>query len=208
MSTENKQHKPAIGLIGAIGSGKSLVARQLASLGCAVIDADELAKSAINQPIVRDELIRWWGQKIIDPTGKIDRRAVGRIVFNEPQQLHRLEALVHPLVHQARQQLRRQFQQNDSIVAIVEDCPLLLEKKIDDQCDTIIFVDTSLQNRLRRIASARDWSEEDLAHRENFQLGLDIKANRADYIIDNNGDEGECLLQVRRVLSQILQAPP
>ncbi len=198
--------KPIIGLVGGIGSGKSLVARQLASLGCAVIDADQLAKDTLDQPEVRQQLVRWWGPTVLRADRRVDRRAIAKIVFNNQQQLRRLEALVHPRVHQARQGLRQRYQQDPACLAIVEDCPLLIEAGIDSQCDAVIFVQASREVRLGRVASSRGWSAQQLADREKNQLGLDIKAQHADYIVCNEADENQCLVNVRRVLSQIFQS--
>lgn len=200
--------KPVIGLIGGIGAGKSMVARELASGGCAVIDADDLAKAAMERPEVREQLVQWWGQQVIGPQGNVDRRAVGKIVFSDPQQLRRLEQLIHPRVHQERLRLRDRHQNEPKIVAIVEDCPLLLETGLDRQCDKLIFVKSSRGNRLKRLAANRGWSDQELDRRENLQLGLDKKSQRADYIVDNDGSPQDCCLQVRRVLSQILQGSP
>ena len=170
-----------------------------------MIDADELAKQALDDPKVQDELTRWWGSNVIGTDGKVDRKAVGHIVFDNPDQLRWLEELVHPLVHASRDQLRHQYLKDDQIVAIVEDCPLLIEKGLDSQCDTTIFVNTSRETRLQRLAQTRGWSEKELAQREKNQSGLDIKAKTADHIIDNNAGIEECFSNVRRVLSQIFQ---
>ncbi len=205
MNNPAPRSKPVIGLAGGIGSGKTLVAKHFESLGCGVINADQLATQAMDDPTVIEQLKQWWGSGVVGPEGKIDRRAVAKIVFDDPEQLQRLERLVHPLVHQGRQRQRRAFDQNPDIVAVIEDCPLLLEKHIDQQCDTVVFVDSTLENRLKRVTAQRGWSPDELARREKFQTGLDIKAKRADYVIDNNAGQADCLLQVRRVLSQILQ---
>ncbi len=195
---------PVIGLVGGIGSGKSVVARQLQSLGCAVIDADQIAQSVLDQPEVIRQLIAWWGPDVVGPDGRVDRSAVAAIVFGNPSQLQQLEQLVHPRVHQTRLRLRQQFAHASHTIAIVEDCPLLLEKGLDAQCDAVVFVQASEETRLRRLAASRGWSREDLVRREKNQIGLDIKAKRADYTIDNNVGEDDCLKHVRDVLSQIL----
>lgn len=194
---------PTIGLMGGPGSGKSLVASQLASLGCAVIDADALAKEALREPHIIDEITAWWGPRILTPDGQIDRREVARIVFTDPEELKRLEAMIHPRVHERRDQLKQQALADAKTVAVVEDCPLLLEQGIDEQCDALIFVDVDFQTRLARVQS-RGWDAEELARRDKSQTPLDIKRQRADYVISNDADEAHCLAQTRRVLSQII----
>ncbi|MCC7407531.1 MAG: dephospho-CoA kinase [Phycisphaeraceae bacterium] len=196
--------KPILGLTGGIGSGKSLVARQFASLGCAVIDADELAREALDSSAVQEQLRQWWGPEVIGEDGRVNRRVVAQKVFNNPQELARLEGLVHPRVHAGRERLRGQYQADPAVVAIVEDCPLLLEKGIDAGCDVVVFVDAPKPLRLARVAASRGWSEAELDRREKNQWPLDKKVQRADYVIKNDAGEQECLTQTRRVLSQIL----
>ncbi|MCC7409319.1 MAG: dephospho-CoA kinase [Phycisphaeraceae bacterium] len=196
--------KPILGLIGGVGSGKSLVARQFASLGCAVIDADELAREALDSPAVRGELRQWWGSEVLGEDGRVNRRVVAQKVFNSPQELARLEGLIHPQVHAGRERLRGQYLADPAVVAIVEDCPLLLEKGIDAGCDVVVFVDAPRDVRLARVAASRGWAEAELDRREKNQWPLDKKVRRADYVIKNDAGEQECLTQTRRVLSQIL----
>ena len=196
--------KPVVGLMGGIGSGKSTVARQLAALGCAVIDADDLARQALNDPAVKAELAQQWGGAVLQADGSVNRREIARLVFADADKLALLESLTHPRVHEQRQALRARFNADPSVRAIVEDCPLLLEKGIDRQCDVLVFVRASAEARAGRVA-ARGWSAEELARRERNQWPLDNKAQRADYVVENNAGEAECLDQVRRVLNTILR---
>jgi dephospho-CoA kinase len=203
--------KPVIGLLGGIGSGKSLVAEQLAQMGCAVIDADALARDALQSDDVRRTLAQWWGPGVLDgtgaadDTGAVDRAAVAKIVFDDPDALRRLEGLIHPRVHAQRSRLRQRYQDDPAVVAIVEDCPLLAETGLDAECDVLIFVRASRAVRLGRVAEHRGWSDRELAAREKRQMPLDKKAALADYFIDNDAGPDQCLAQTRRVLSQIIQ---
>ncbi|MCC7146482.1 MAG: dephospho-CoA kinase [Phycisphaeraceae bacterium] len=197
--------KPVIGLTGGIGSGKTLVAGQLATLGCAVINADDLARQALEKAPVRQELVRWWGPAVLDGQGRVNRQEVARIVFADAAALARLEGLLHPKVALAREQLRHKHQNDPQVLAIVEDCPLLFEKGLDSACDVIIFVDAPRAIRLARVTSSRGWDEAELARREKSQIQLDKKAALADYVIDNSTGVDECLSHTRHVLSHILQ---
>ena len=197
--------KPVIGLTGGIGSGKSLVARQLTQLGCAVIDADQLARQALDEPAVRDRLVAKWGAQLLDDAGRIDRRKLAAIVFGDPTRLRKLEALTHPRVHAARADLHRQYQADPAVKAIVEDCPLLLEVGLDKECDALIFVSAPLELRQERVARTRGWTKAELAEREKNQWPLDRKAAVADYVLANDADEDRCFSHVRGVFSQIMQ---
>ena len=201
-----RQRKPVIGLLGGIGSGKSLVAQQMAKLGCGVIDSDQLAREALDEPAVRDELVRWWGGRIIGDGGRVDRQAVAQIVFAQPGERERLEGLVHPRVHAARDVLRQKYAKDPTVRAVVEDMPLLLEKGFDRSCDVLVFVAASQATRLKRVRAGRGWDEAELARREKAQIALDIKAARADHVIENDAGADVCYAGVRRVLNQIFQS--
>ncbi len=205
MSAIPPRYKPVIGLLGGIGSGKSKVAGMFASLGCGVIDADDLARQALQEPEVRRQVVAWWGPRILESSGAVDRKAVSGIVFSDAQELRRLEDLTHPRINQSRGLLRAAFEADPAIVAVIDDTPLLLEKGLDSACDCLVLVEASKATRISRLAAGRGWSEEELARREKNQLGLDIKAQCADYVISNDDGEADTLRQVRRVLSQILQ---
>lgn len=194
---------PVIGLTGGIGAGKSLVARCFERLGCAVIDADVLAREALETEAVRATLIQWWGRKICDDAGGIDRKRVAAVVFDNPAELARLEDLLHPLIHARRHELRAKFAWDTAIRAIVEDSPLLLEKDFADECDAVVYVQAARCVRLARVARRRGWSAGELERREKNQWPLDKKQKRADYIVTNDADEDHCFHQVRRVFSLI-----
>ena len=196
-------HKPVIGLLGGPGSGKSFVAQAFAAQGCGVIDADRIAREALDDPEVRSQLVAWWGGDIVTPDGRVDRKAVARIVFDQPAELQRLESAVHPRVAARRAELRRAFNADPKIRAIIEDVPLLLEKNLDAGCDVLVFVDAPRTVRLERVARTRGWTEADLDAREKNQLPLDSKRRAADYVLDNSAGESQLSEQVRTVLAQL-----
>lgn len=194
---------PTIGLMGAPGSGKSLVAGQLASMGCVIIDSDELARQTLGDADVVRQIVRWWGDGVLKPGGAVDRKALARIVFTDPGELKKLESLVHPGVHAGRALLRGRALARPGTRAIVEDSPLLLESGIDRDCNALVLVDAPFGVRLDRVRHTRGWDAGELLRREKNQVPLDIKRRRADYVIINDADEAHCLEQTRRVLSKI-----
>ncbi|NJL31489.1 MAG: dephospho-CoA kinase [Phycisphaerales bacterium] len=193
-----------IGLLGGIGAGKSTVAQCFAQLGCAVIDADALAKSMLHEPAIKEQLVARWGPIILDAQGQVDRAAVGKIVFASTLERVFLEGLIHPPVLAERARLKQVYQGNPQVVAIVDDTPLLLEKELHRDCNVLIFVDAPLVTRQQRVMNKRGWSVDELNKRQSAQIALDKKAQLADYCVDNSADQAHCLEQVRRVLSQIL----
>jgi dephospho-CoA kinase len=196
--------KPIIGLLGGPGAGKSTIAADFARLGAGVIDADALSRQAMQAPEVRDQLLAWWGQQILDESGQVNRSAVGQRVFNDPEALKKLEGVIHPWVHARRQAERQRLAGDPDVTAIVEDSPLLIEAGLAEQCDVLVFIETPRAERLARLAAGRGWSDAELTRRENQQTPLDTKRRHADYVIDNHAGSAERQASVRRVFSQLL----
>lgn len=196
--------KPIIGLAGGIGAGKSLVADCLRQRRCAIIDSDQLARTALGDAGVRGAIVQRFGEQVLDEQDHINRRQLARLVFADARALADLEAFIHPWVHQQRQVQRQAALADAAAVAVVEDCPLLFEKGIDRTCDCTLFIMADRALRLERVARSRGWSEAELTAREKNQWQLDIKAARADYVLQNNGDAAACCQQVARLLAQIL----
>ncbi|MDP6693172.1 MAG: dephospho-CoA kinase [Phycisphaerales bacterium] len=192
---------PIIGITGGIGSGKSVVANILRENGCVVADADANTKEILDRKEVQQQLIEWWGEKVMGQDGDIDRSLIASIVFSEENERNKLESLIHPLVR-SLQEKAFENAPKDSI-ALVIDAPLLMESGLDKECDVVIFVDSSFETRLKRVVSTRAWDEEQLRLREDVQIGLDKKRSSADYIVINDGDIAYIEQQTRSVLSLI-----
>jgi len=204
MSAEGKG-KLVIGVVGGIGSGKSSVARYIADEFDGVrFDADMVARRMLEDPQVKQQVVAWWGDDVLDPSGAVDRKAVARIVFEDPAQRKKLEGLIHPRVIEQREQFVEQAMANSAVKVIVLDVPLLVEVGLHEQCDRVIFVQCDRATRLRRLAVSRGWTEADLAAREKNQLPLDRKLDLAHDVVDNSGGEAVCRRQVRDAVLRIL----
>ncbi|MEN0021595.1 MAG: dephospho-CoA kinase [Planctomycetota bacterium] len=203
---EDAQRRPlVIGIVGGIGAGKSAVARLLATHGAAVIDSDTIAKAALDREDVRDALVSWWGDEVLGADGRIDRQAVGKIVFADDVERRKLESLVHPLVHAARAEAITDAAAA-GVRAVVVDAPLLFEAGVDRECDVVIFVDVPRETRLARVAS-RGWDEAELDRREAAQWPIDRKRAASSHVIENAGSEAD-LQRAVRDLWDSLPSPP
>src|SRR5688572_22565289 len=89
---------PTLGIVGGIGSGKSLVAHTMENLGGRLINADKLGHEALEQPDIKGRLVARWGNDVLDNAGRADRKKIGRIVFADPRELKALEGLVFPYI--------------------------------------------------------------------------------------------------------------
>ncbi|HRQ73934.1 MAG TPA: dephospho-CoA kinase, partial [Phycisphaerales bacterium] len=188
-----------LGLAGGIGAGKSAVAAEFARRGCVVVDSDVEAKAALDRPEVREQLRRWWGERVIGAGGRVDRAAVAAIVFEDESQRRRLESLVHPLVRARRAELVREAATRGAGVVVV-DAPLLFEAGVDAECDAVVFVDAPREVRLERVRASRGWDEAEVERRERAQMPLEEKRRRSRYGIVNAGGLADLGPQVEGVL--------
>jgi len=194
--------KPVIGLIGAIGGGKSTVAKCFAACRGEVIDADTLGHEALRQPEIIATLVKLWGERILKPDGTLDRREIARIVFADSRQRNALETTVFPYIGERTRQKIEAAQANPEVAFVVLDAAVLLEAGWGEVVDKILYVDAPRELRVARLAIRSGWSEADLAAREAAQWPAEAKKARADAIIVNDGDTLRLQEQVNQLLAE------
>ena len=176
-----------VGLTGNIASGKSTVAQLLERRGATIIDADVLARRVVEvgTPAYR-AIVDRWGPDVVAPDGSLDRSALRQQVFQEAEELEALNAIVHPEVAKLRGHLVHEaLRRGDRIV--VCDIPLLFERHLVDDFDTVILVDAPRPVRLERLVRDRGLSETEAMNMIAAQMPAELKRARADFIIDNTG---------------------
>jgi dephospho-CoA kinase len=193
--------KPVLGLIGGIGSGKSRVAAEFARHGAAIVSGDQLGHEGLLQPDIRDRVVQRWGQAMLDAQGEIDRRALGRLVFAQPQELRTLEQLLFPWIERRIQEHIALAQQNLAVRLIVLDAAVLLEAGWNRFCDRIVYIHAPSPLRLERLSRQRGWTEKEVRARSEAQLPLTDKVSRADAAIDNSASPEDLAAQVARLLT-------
>ena len=193
---------PTIGLTGGVGAGKSTVATLLRELGGVVSDSDRDARAVLSNPEVLAALRAWWGDEVIGEDGLADRSAIASRIFSDEEARVRLERLVHPKVHERRQQTFAAGPEDAT--ALVIDAPLLFEAGLDAECDAVIFVDTPLEVRLSRVKEGRGWDRAELERREAAQFPIDEKRSKATDVINNELSPAELTERVGLVLESIV----
>lgn len=175
-----------VGLTGGMGSGKSTVARLLAELGAAVIDADEIAREVVEpgEPAL-DEIAQRFGHEVLRPDGALDRRALATVVFGDDEARADLEAITHPRIHT---RIRERLEGHAHGRVVVLDHPLLVETGQHRHVDAVVVVTAPLETRVERLAAGRDIAPEDARARIRAQSDDDARLAVADHVIDNSGD--------------------
>ncbi|HDS84710.1 MAG TPA: dephospho-CoA kinase [Phycisphaerales bacterium] len=197
------EKKKVIGVLGGIAAGKSTVARHFERLGCAVIEADEIAHQILDESESKREIVRLFGPGIVDAKGRVDRKSLAGIVFSDAAALARLNTVIHPRVWAEVERRIAVYQRDSKIAAIVLDVPLLAEADRLDLCDVLVFVEAEQTRRWQRAKKSGKFDENELKKREKFQISLDKKKKLAHYILRNNSDESDLAGQVAQLFSTI-----
>jgi dephospho-CoA kinase len=195
-----KGPKPVIGLVGGMGSGKSMVAEMLARRGARIISGDQIGHEALKNSDIKKQIVDRFGEKILDESGDIDRRRLGRMVFADASERQALEKIVFPRIgERVRQELESAWH-DQAVSFVVLDAAIMLEAGWDGACDFLVFIDADRKTRLERLARQRGWTAEEVEARERAQMELDEKRKHSDFRIDNAGS----LEDVERQLSALL----
>ena len=188
-----------IALTGGIGAGKSLVANYFFSLGAEVIDADHLARQAIERGSVGfDQVISAFGDEILQD-GDINRRALGEIVFSDSEKRKKLESIIHPIVQQALADARKALTEDQ---ILIYEIPLLVETNAAAKFDLVITVEAPMQARIERLRN-RGLHISDIEKRIANQVSPEERRAVANIVIENDGNEEALLRKVEAIWEEL-----
>ena len=197
--------KPIIGILGAIGSGKSTVAREFERLGCGLIDADVIAHEALEDDGIRAQIRDAFGEQVFDSDGRIERNRLAEEVFQDKKRVQQINSIIHPLVFERCEELISEYFADERIKAVVLDMPLLVEAGWDKRCSKLVFVGCYEGNRALRLGKKGEIFANQQKKREFFQISLDKKVEMADYMVDNNSDLSAMAGQVVRIFTIVIE---
>lgn len=194
-----------VGLTGGIASGKSTVSAMFRELGAHIIDYDEIAREVVRPDLPAWKgIVREFGEGILKPDRTIDREKLGRIVFDEPGKLQRLNAIVHPQVFAEADRRLEEIHRRKPDAVVIKDVPLLIETQIHRTVDRVIVVAAKGENQLERLAG-RGLSEEDARKRIAAQMPIQEKERFADFIIRNDGPIEDTRRQVETIFRRLCE---
>lgn len=195
--------RPVIGVTGGIGSGKSLVCRMLADLGCTRIDADRVGHELLARPEIVAALRRRFGEDIVRSDGRVDRARLGARAFADERCVAELNAIMHPPLRQELVRRIEAFRASRAAAAVL-DAALLFETDWHTLCDATVFVEADRERRITRVLTDRNWTAERFAEREKYQKPLDNKRAEAQYVLENNSSVSHLQQQVRQLYQRIV----
>ena len=183
-----------VGLTGGIGSGKSEVSRRLGARGAAIVDADVAAREVVEPGTPGlGQIAAVFGPEVLQPDGRLDRERLGQLVFAQPDLRAKLNAIVHPLVHERMHQMEQEAiaaappGSPGPVPIVVHDVPLLAENGLARGFDTVIVVDVPEDQQVQRLITARGMAPGHARDRMAAQASREQRLAIADIVIDNSG---------------------
>jgi len=198
-----------VGLTGGLATGKTFVGRALTNLGCHLLQADELGHAALEPGGgAYQGAIEAFGLEILDDGGRIDRRRLGLRVFASPEDLARLNALVHPVVIAQQQTWFEELERRDPRAIGVVEAAILIETGSYRRFSKLILTVCEPDQQIERAMKRDGLSREEVLRRLDRQMPLDEKRRYADYVIDTSGDKAGTLDQVARLYALLRSHEP
>ena len=175
-----------VGLTGNIASGKSTAAHLFSERGATIIDADVLARRAVEPgTAAHRKIAERWGTAVLQSDGSLDRAALRRRVFSDPDSLDELNTIVHPEVARLRERLVSEARERGDRLVIC-DIPLLFERNLSAEFDRIVLVDAPRPLRLERLVKDRNLKETEAMDMIAAQMPAELKRAGADFCLDND----------------------
>lgn len=185
-----------IGVVGRMLSGKDTVCKMLENEGFKIIDVDKIGHKVLE--IRKEEILRMIDKNILDQDGNIDRKKLANIVFSDPMKLKVLNKLTHGTI----KELVRLEIEKDGFYCI--NAALLFEIGLDEFCNLIVYVEASDENILSR-AKFRNFSEEEVKRRIQFQKRLEEVEDLVDIVLYNNSTLEDLRKEVEQKLFPIIK---
>lgn len=186
-----------IGLTGGIASGKSTVSNVLHDLGAVVIDADSIAREVVDKDgKALDEIADYFGSRVLDNNGELDRKKLGELVFEDKEKLEMLNKITHKyILERMRERFDEELQKADAN-ALVLDAPLPVEQGFQDVVDEIWVVSSDRNTRIGRLIERNGYTEEEAIKRIDAQMTDEEYLKLSDEVIYNDGSVEELERQV------------
>jgi len=183
-----------VGLTGGLASGKSFVGQGLADLGCHLIRADDLGhRVLLPGGEAYDAVVHEFGEEILDDEGMIDRRRLAALVFNNPERLLKLNAIVHPSVLKRETEIEEDIERRDSHAIAVVEAAILVETGSYKRFSKLIVAVCTYEQQIERAMRRDSYTKEEVMARLQRQLPLEQKVKLADYVVDTSGTKEHTL---------------
>lgn len=192
-----------IGITGSIGSGKTAAAKIFSKHWFNSINADEISHNLMkNSSELKNKLVKIFGNVILDKKCNIDRKKLGNIVFNDKNELKKLNSIMHPLIiYEIKNKIRIIQKKCGDGTKIIIDAPLLIETNLKNYVDKIIVIKSDKKNVIKRLN--KKYPKEKIERILKAQMPLEEKIKYADFVIENNKDLKYLEKQVNSIIQKL-----
>ncbi len=193
-----------VGITGSFGAGKSTVALMLSRLGAAVIDVDVIVHEILeSDQSIQRSISKAFGSGVMNVKG-VDGKALGKIVFDDPDALEVLHGIIHPAIAREIGRRLKTFQQQGVGVVII-DAAILIEAGWLSLVDKLIVVKAKKDVQIRRVMARTGLTRADVQKRLSQQMPLKEKCKYADFLVGNSGPKSDTDIQVRKIWEKVSQ---
>ncbi|MGM0613298.1 MAG: dephospho-CoA kinase [Bacteroidota bacterium] len=190
--------KTKVGLTGSIGSGKSIVATILKTLGYPVYNSDWHARQFYYYQPVKEKIYNLIGDKVFDSNNQIDIKAMAGVIFADAEKLQQVNAIIHPLVAQDFER----WVENQTNAIVFQESALLFEAGFQDRFHSVITVSAPLELRIERVMKRNNITREEVLQRMQYQWSDERKCQFADHIIVNDGNHF-LIPQITKIIEEL-----
>lgn len=207
MRKRKKFNNPKIvAVTGGIGSGQTTVCEEFKRMGSKIINVDKKAKEIIRKDkTVQNELKKEFGKYVFYRNGKLNKKLLAQIVFNDEGKVQKLNSIVHPRMVESMIEEMETARFSGNYPLIIIDAALIYEINIEHLFDAVIVVYANKTQRIKRVAARDKMKKEDITARIDKQIPLDEKRKWADYVIDNRGEIEDLKIQVERTFNELIE---
>ncbi|MCX7987869.1 MAG: dephospho-CoA kinase [Thermodesulfovibrio sp.] len=191
-----------VGLTGNFGMGKSTVAEFFKKLGAHVINTDKIVESLLEEPKIIEEIRRLFGDEVLKD-GKLNKKYIASIVFENPLMRIYLENILHPRVFEKIDAIIEKIPLRGEPTIVVVEAPIIFERGYQNRFDIIITVFTDEEIAIKRLEE-KGISKEETMKRLKCQFPIEMKKSKSDYIIDNSGTLEETAQQVEAIFQKLM----
>lgn len=188
------------GITGGSGSGKTSVSKELRNLGVEIIDTDIIAREVVGKGSkCLDELVEYFGNKILNPDGTLDRRKLAKEAFSDSQKTAALNGITHKYI---KEEVINRIK-NSSSCLIGIDGAVIIGSNIEELCEFIVSVTADKRTRIKRILKRDMLTDEEARERLNAQPDDDFYSRNSRYVIDNSGSFDDLKVNVQTLYDKI-----
>ncbi|GAA2859953.1 dephospho-CoA kinase [Lactobacillus intestinalis] len=192
-----------LGLTGGIATGKSTADKFFEEKNIPIVDCDEIAHNImnVNKPAWKD-IKEVFGDEYLNEDQTINRKKLGKLVFNDPTKMKILNEITHPRIFQEMESQIAQYK-SEGYSLIIVDAPVLFESHSEKYYNETLVISLPQDLQLKRLMARNNLTKEEALSRINSQMSLKEKEARATYVIENTGSVEDLYKKLNELLTKI-----